>query len=350
MRIINLTLALSLLSAPAFAQDIATEELEKKTLGEKKKDDKKKEDPDGWKVKGNVGLTGSFSDARNVVGAEEGTTLQVGLVLAMNADWKSGQNGWENELKIQQTQSKPPQLDSFVKAVDQVDLKSTYLYRLLDPKWLGFFGRFKLNTQALRTRSIRVNETRYQQEGSTEFQVAAPQVAFVLAGPFEPLTLRESAGAFANPLKEDAITLKAGLGLAAQHVIVREGRIIANVEEAVVDDATGAVFDRVTYTPLDSQNDFGLELTVDAKGIVVKDLLSWKASIDLFQPVLPGEDDDTKPQGIDRLNADFNAGLSLKLAKWLSADYVLILRRQPQVVEDWQIQNQILLSAGFDII
>jgi hypothetical protein len=48
--------------------------MEKATLAKEKKDE-------GWSAKGKVGLTGALSSNRQFVGAEDGTTVQLGTVL-----------------------------------------------------------------------------------------------------------------------------------------------------------------------------------------------------------------------------------------------------------------------------
>ncbi|MEQ9500752.1 MAG: hypothetical protein RIT81_28025 [Deltaproteobacteria bacterium] len=351
MKTMTTALALLFATSTAFAQEeIASEELEKKTMEEPKKEGDKPPE-DGWKVKGNLGFSGSLTNAQNFVGAEEGTTVQLGVLLGISADWTSGQHGWENSLKAQHAQTKTPALSSFVKSADQLDLLSTYTYRFNNPEWLGVFGRFKLNTQILRAQSVRAGDTNYVTPEAPMGVVQPSETKVRLTGPFEPLILRESAGAFAKPIQQDNIKVKTSLGLAAQHIITRDGRVIASVDE-------GTAPPTVTLQDLDGTNDFGIEITANAEGILVKEILTWKLSLDLFQPVLPGPkeddpatpEDDSGPSGFGRLNLDLNAGLSLKLAKWLSLDYLLTVRRVPVVLREFQVQNQLILTAGFDIL
>ena len=87
------------LAAPfaAFAQDkekVASEELEKKALAERKEGEDAPKD--GWEVTGKLGFSGSFTNARNFVGAEEGTTIQLGIMLGIDTMFRDGQHGWEN--------------------------------------------------------------------------------------------------------------------------------------------------------------------------------------------------------------------------------------------------------------
>src|SRR5688500_6223199 len=83
---------------------VANEEMEKATL----KNEKKKED--GWNARAKIGLTGSVSSNRMFVGAEDGTTIQLGTVFGIGADLTSGQHRWENGLDLQLGGSKTPQI------------------------------------------------------------------------------------------------------------------------------------------------------------------------------------------------------------------------------------------------
>jgi hypothetical protein len=37
-------------------------------------------------------------------------------------------------------------------------------------------------------------------------------------------------------------------------------------------------------------------------------------------------------------------------AKWASLDYLLMVRRVPRIADYWQVQNGIILTAGFDLL
>ena len=58
---------------------------------------------------------------------------------------------------------------------------------------------------------------------------------------------------------------------------------------------------------------------------------------------------DHKPIG-DRINVSLEAALSFKLVEWASVDYQLAVLRQPQVVEEWQVTNQLLLTFGYTLV
>src|SRR5687768_17209824 len=128
-----------LFSVEAVAQDkVANEEMEKATLKAEKKEE-------GWNARARIGLTGSVSSNRKFVGAEEGTSVQVGTVLGVGADFTSGQHRWENALDLQLGGRTPPQIDRFVKSSDVLDLLSTYYYAFESLHWFGVFVRVKFS-------------------------------------------------------------------------------------------------------------------------------------------------------------------------------------------------------------
>jgi hypothetical protein len=58
---------------------------------------------------------------------------------------------------------------------------------------------------------------------------------------------------------------------------------------------------------------------------------------------------DTELEGMGLLHTDLGANASLKIQEWLSLDYVLKIRRLPLLVDDWQVQNALLLTAGYSL-
>ena len=329
--------------------------------------------PDGWNVTAKLGGSVNVVDARNVVGTTEGTAIQVGLDLAADANYKKGQHTWGNVLRIQEALQRTPPPDDdtpapFVKSLDNLDLVSTYIYRFSEPDWLGPFVQLKFNTQLFRTttepsQDFRIN--RIQKDG-TEIRDADTGVTRVAGdavvrqtAPFEPFLLRQTAGLFGEPFAEDVFTLNFKVGVGAQEIISRDGFNLVNVE--VVDDIP-------TYTlqQLESTVDIGFEGTVAAKGYILKDVLTWNAQAVAFLPVVVTgnvvkvdsagvvvRDADDNPEtlsAIERLNFEFLGGLSLKVTKYVSMDWNLLVRRFPQVRDAFQVTNSFLLTLTMDLI
>jgi hypothetical protein len=41
---------------------------------------------------------------------------------------------------------------------------------------------------------------------------------------------------------------------------------------------------------------------------------------------------------------------AVKLVKWASLDYVVNVKRLPMILDQWQVQHSVLLTAGFDLL
>jgi hypothetical protein len=50
---------------------------------------------------------------------------------------------------------------------------------------------------------------------------------------------------------------------------------------------------------------------------------------------------------VDLTNMEFGAKLSFKVLEWLSIDYVFRALKQPQLLDEFQIQNNLLLTASY---
>ena len=321
-----------LAAAPARAQDVVDDALvdKAKNPGELS---------EGWNYSLNLGLTGSFNHSSNVVGAADGSTVQLGLVLDGSANMVHGSHVWENLLKVQHTQSRTPAIDRFLKSLDNLDIQSTYLYHLATPNdWFGPFARASLNTSVLEGYEVRAADTNIQRvfrDGHTEDSVIRAEEDISLTDPFEPMTFKETVGVFADPIRRDdlKVTTKSGIGL--QQIVVGDGF-------ALTSDAD----DLVTLTQLEEANEFGAEFEIGVNGSRSEDV-TYEATLSLFYPMTSSADVDF--DGIDALNTDFSGKISVKLTGWASLDYVLNVKRSPVVLDEWQVTNGLILTSAFSL-
>src|SRR5690606_22110465 len=91
----------------------------------------------------------------------------------------------------------------------------------------------------------------------------------------------------------------------------------------------------------------GFELEVEAKGSALEGI-SYGIVGALYYPLVIS--DDTDLDAVERLHLDVAGNVSYKLTEWLSADYVLRVRRAPFVLNDFQVQNSLLLTLGFNLL
>ena len=347
-QITAVSLALVAVAPTAFAQTevLKEEDVQKKALAATSTTV-----PDGWKINAKLGLGANLvntnSNAEAAGAGQAGTSFQFSILLGAEANFKHGQNDWETKLNIQHGQTKTPNIAPFIKSVDNLEVISTYFYRLQNPKWLGPFGRFKFQTQIFKGFAVRDAVTTvntFDADGAAlDSRSYAAQTKIPLTSTFEPILMRESAGMFARPWQDDSFKLDGKLGVGAQQMVMRDGFVVAG-------EAGGAL----ELRQLGTSNSIGAEAELILSGVLVKDLLSWKASANFFLPVVSSandpEDPTKKANGFGYLNTDIQGGLSIKISKWASVDYQLLLRRNPLIVKGFQVQHGLVFSAGFDIL
>ena len=293
-------------------------------------------EPDGWKLKLRFGSNASTNYNRDVVGSTNGSTIQLGLVLEGAANLKSGQHEWLNSIAIKYQQSRSPAIDNWQKSMDDLTLESTYLYHLASVPWIGPFGRLRLNT-AMFPGYVTQGEPYVVLLDGQQIANHSAGAGFQTTGAFEPLTLRESIGFFAEPTKDPAFETGLKLGAGVQQLIVRQGY-------GVVDAGTAG---QVTVTELQDVLEAGAEFEAGAKG-QLNELVGYSVLANFLLPVVTTAETDL--EGMDLLNSDIQAKVSAKLSTWGSLDYVASLKKQPLVADVWQIQNGLLFSAGVDLL
>ena len=301
------------------------------------KDDKKKE---GWDFGLRVGASIAFSNTMNVVGKQDGNTFTFGLNADGNVDFVQGKHDWRNTLSISETFSSTPVVPDIVTTQDKIFLESLYSWKGLP--WLGPFARVAMRSSLLPGFDHQLSKVEYgtldaegnfQGEGRTRSRKK-------LTRPFLPLTLKQSVGGFARPYDEPFARIDIRAGIGAQEVFAEGGNTVTNVD---------AELGQVTLSPLSDSLMLGVEIAAYIEGKVLDDKVSYKAGGEVLIPFVEDSAIDHKPIG-DRINVSLEAALSFKLVEWASVDYQLAVLRQPQVVEEWQVTNQLLLTFGYTLV
>lgn len=337
--------ALLFLSATARAQDVtapveaipddvsaAVAEAEKKPPEERKQ---------GFSATARVGASGLLLHNHKVVGQLDGFTLQSGLALGGGVGLLAGQHEWQNNASYDLSFSKTPAVEPFLKSADNLEARSLYLYRIPGVEWLGPFTRVRGYTQvfpgyAVPAEGIFVR--RSDVDGRESIFFAPGQKPIDLTTWFEPIVFAESVGGFVRPLRETWLSLDAKGGLGAQHVLALGDGYV------VVEDAATPELD---IKQLQNVHSIGLEVELEAKGAVLENI-SYGLLATVYYPLFISIEPELDL--VERTHVDVGANLSYKLTDWLSADYVLRLRRAPFVLNDWQLQNSLLLTLGFNVL
>lgn len=332
--------ALALAAAPAFAQaptpvPVVEEGMRKEVLSKEKA-----AKPDGVTKSLSIGSTAAFNHASKVVGSPDGATVQIGVVLDGQLEWVKGQFEWGNSLKIQHTQTRTPQVPIFVKSADLADLISTAIWRTKSVPWFGPYAKFRAQAQLFSGYAVNADDRTIKKMDVKGNEVSSFQAkkltAVSLTTPLEPLLLSETVGAFANPFEDKKFTLKAKLGAGAQHIIASNGFAVSDNKDTP----------ELELKEIQQATQVGAEGELALTG-EVSEQVAWRAKASVFVPALSTVDG--AKAGMQASTTDLTAGLSVKLAKWLSADYVITARRVPLVLNDWQVQNGLMLTAGFKL-
>lgn len=299
------------------------------------------EEKEGWRLSARVSATGSYNDVRNVVGAVEGSTIQLGAQLKGAANYRRGPHDWENTLSLNFTQSRTPTLPVFVKSTDELKLKTTYVYRV--SKKFGPYAQAGFSAPVARGFDVSDTDITVQQIFRNGTTLTLDQDAFdrlELTDPFEPLTLNESAGFFAALIESAPITAKVKAGVGAEHVIVNDGFVLAD------DGAT----EELEYRQLVGSTQGGAVAEGTIAGKIAENI-SYDVGAKVFYAALSDfQSNDLDADEGDDFSVELDAKLAVKLTEWLSLDYVLIVKRIPWVVDATQTTNGVIVSIGYDLL
>lgn len=303
---------------------------------------------DGWTLKVELGLNGALTNTAGVVGTDDGNTVQFGVALKGQADLRVGQHEWRNELALAHAQTQTPALPIFVKGTDQLDVSSMYLYHIPAVPWLGPFARARLQTAVFAGRlvvadpAVPVTVDGVATPLDTKTEDEKRYGVLELTDPFQPLLLRESAGVFAQPLDDKTLRLTVSLGGGAQQVFADGGR-------AVTDDAATPA---IEVSSLNDSQQIGVELDVAANGSVT-DTIGYALGVNVLYPFYSDPEAAIGGkilEGVELTNVEVTGKLSLKLAAWASLDYVLSAKYLPLIIDEWQVQNGLLLNSSFNLL
>src|SRR5262249_23923529 len=240
-----------------------------------------------------------------------------------------------NTLSIGEGITRTPVVSDFVKSRDAASFESIYLYHLTD--WFGPFVRFSVDTALFRGADVRAGPTNYlikHLDGTVEARTLS---RLDLTDPFRPSTFKESIGPFARPITSEKTNLEFRIGFGGRE-------IVANNQLAVTDDDKTP---QIEVTELRSINQLGIEGVAVFWGALEAKKVLYKVSVEAMTPLahtaLAAGDD---RGALALTNVEIGGTLSFKLVQWASLDYELKAIRQPQLLDKFQVQNNLLLTFG----
>lgn len=297
----------------------------------------------GWFPSLSASGTASFNSTSSVVGTEDGSTWALGLGITGALNWRNaGGHVWENGLKWQLTYTRTSVLDRFFKSMDSFDYTSTYLYEIPSIPWFGPYARLRLQASVFPGYTLKLTDTTVTKLNVDGSPMGDPYLVkgrkdIDLTGAFAPLTIRESAGAFAKPYESIPLNVQFRLGAGAWQVFTQGGFSIASDTPE-----TG-----LTLQQMEDTIQAGGEAEVTLNGVLVGNV-GYTLTAGMMYPFWTNAE--SSPTGLDALNTEVIATVGVKLAEWASLDYAFKALRYPLIVDEWQISNSLLLTLTAGIL
>lgn len=279
----------------------------------------------------------SLTSNEDVVGELDGFSTLFSLGVTGGLTYIDGAHQWQNTLTISESWARTPSLERFVKSNDNLDYESLYNYFLLE--WFGPFARFNLETSLFDTHVVTAEAKDYQitrTDGTTETLTGANDV--LLASSFEPLTLNESIGLFAEPVRSTPLTWKVRIGAGARETFA-DGVLAARD-----DDAT----DVIELVELADVYQGGLEGFTGVEGKLGDGKFTYRAGASALLPFLNNDPEDRS--AIELLRWGLHAGLEMAVVEWMGVNYTLKVLKDPQLLDVAQVQNNLLLTFKYTLI
>ncbi|AUX43526.1 uncharacterized protein SOCE26_049750 [Sorangium cellulosum] len=307
----------------------------------------------GWIWKVGAGANANFIDNQDVVGQPTGSAVTVGLQFDGSAEYNHGSHEFRNLLTLGEGATRTPVIPEFVKSSDSLLAESVYLYHIID--WAGVFGRFSIQSSIFAGVDVRPAGFSYaitRPDGRVDSVGGAADGLnrLRLSDPFRPTLFKESAGVFARPVTSRVLNVEARLGVGVRETI--------GANQLVINDNPVRTPTVVEVRELSNFNQLGLEGVVGVWGGLAQKRVTYRVGVEVMAPLVhtdltPAElamIDPTRgeqPGTADLTNVEIFGKLSFKLIEWASLDYQFKAIRQPQLVDLFQIQNNLLLTFSY---
>ncbi len=280
-----------------------------------------------------TGVNFSLTDNRDVVGQTTGTSFLIGLNLDTKLEYYKLGHEIRTNLIIDEQFSYTPDLDRIIKSADKFAIDAIYLYNISADLW-GPFAKAHFETQLF---NGFLNTMRPEYYVFPDGTTVAPFDQLQISGSFDPIKISESVGLFVKPWTREWLKTELRAGLGGLHVIA-DTVYIAGAK----DETTG----RIPLTQVESFNQLGAAFAAMLSGTYKLDApITYGASADILVPFV--YDDPMGRAAGELTNYNFAANVGVEVAPWLSVGYRLSVVRQPQVSEEWQIQNNLLVSFRY---
>jgi hypothetical protein len=279
-----------------------------------------------------VTLAANLNVASNndVVGQVNGNALLFGASVLTRLSYLKGAHEWLNTGSLNETFSRTPAVDEFLKSNDLLDVQSLYNYFLRD--WTGPFVRVALQTSIFKNEKVTASDVTYVDADAPDGTAGVTSRRFRLSDAGQPFTLNESVGWFFQPVRSDVFNTYGRIGLGGRHTFADGARAIKDDSDATA----------TTYTVLNDVHQAGAELFAGVDGKEFEGRLLYNGGLSALFPLL--NNDETDRSILKLTKVALQAAVGMGVFSWLSVNYQLKVIRDLQLVDAIQVQNALLLS------
>jgi len=297
---------------------------------------KEEKPPKPWQFKFRVGSLFQFNSSKGVVGQRDGSSKSLGAELHAEANWTGGKHEVRNRVDINVVFIKTPNTSSWVSASNLLELESVYQYRVVP--WAGPFARAGYNTSIFVGHDLRANAVQYLYPDGT---LTPARTKLRLTDALYPMTFLQTVGAFVNPVRTKPFDLDFRAGVGAREILA-DGQL--GVQDL---SATPSI---VELVELRDTWQAGLELIVMARGELLDEKrLQYYAGGEFLLPLVRDKEPGDDRGAFEMIDKRLRLGVAYKVASWATLLYEIRVVHQPQLVDDYQIQNNFGFKASYSV-
>ncbi|HEX6242460.1 MAG TPA: hypothetical protein VFZ61_16220, partial [Polyangiales bacterium] len=309
--------------------------------------------PQGWSFNLKLAANLSVISNKDVVGQLDGNGVLVGANILTGAGYLHGKHEWLNMAALSGAFSKSPDI-RFVKAGDLLDVQTIYNY-FINP-YTGPFVRAQLQSSILKTERVTSGPVEYidkndprltdddpdndpQPDNPTD--AVPPDDAIIrsshlrLADAFQPLTISESVGWFAQPIHAERLNVFGRAGFGGRHTFANGARAIDDNKNTPLTE----------FVVLNDVHQAGIELFAGIDGKEVDGKILYALGATALFPLINNDDANRSIAKLTRVQ--LQAAVGVGIVSWMSINYMLRVVRDIQLVDAIQVTNSLLLSFQY---
>ncbi len=304
---------------------------------------------EGWYHTANFGIGLSLGTSRDVVGQEDGATVTFSFDTSWRAELFRGQHVFRNTLTVNEAISRTPLIDRFAKTNDVLLNEAIWFYHLPNIDWFGPFARASLRTSILNGHDVQSNTVDYdRRRNNGNTRTLEDRERLLLTRPFQPTTFKESVGVFVEPSRDPALRVDVRLGLGARQTFA-DGNFVVT-DRVAADSREGGGFERdlIIVEELETFHQAGSELAFEAFGASEEGDVTYRLGFEMMTPFYNSvSNSDLNAWEATNYEAGFDLGLAVR--EWASLSYAFNALKAPQLIDEWQVTNQLLLTITHTI-